>query len=75
MIGGLLNNVEYKFQVAALAELDGDVVIGERSILNFVSFSCNCVQPQGCVKLFVAIDNNYVASIMQLQLVQPLLWW
>ena len=34
VIGGLMNNVEYKFQVAAIAELDGDVIIGQRSILN-----------------------------------------
>ena len=32
-IGGLMSNyTEYQFQVAAVAELDGYVVIGERSI-------------------------------------------
>ena len=36
-IGGLTNDVEYQFQVAAIAELDGDVVTGERSILNDMS--------------------------------------
>ena len=30
-IDNLLINVEYQFQVAAVAELDGDVVMGERS--------------------------------------------
>ena len=32
VIEGLLNNVEYQFQVVAIAELDGDVIIGQRSI-------------------------------------------
>ena len=31
VIEGLLNNVEYQFQVAAIAELDGDVIVGQRS--------------------------------------------
>ena len=31
VIEGLLNNVEYQFQVVAIAELDGDVIIGQRS--------------------------------------------
>ena len=30
-IDNLLTNVEYQFQVVAVAELDGDVVMGERS--------------------------------------------
>ena len=33
VIEGLLNNVEYQFQVVAIAELDGDVIIGQRSLL------------------------------------------
>ena len=33
VIEGLLNNVEYQFQVVAIAELDGDVFIGQRSLL------------------------------------------
>ena len=37
VIDGLMNDVEYQFQVAAIAELDGDVVTGERSILNDMS--------------------------------------
>ena len=32
VIGDLVNNAEYQFQVAAIADLDGVVVIGERSI-------------------------------------------
>ena len=32
VIEGLLNNVEYQFQVVAIAELDGDVIIGQRSL-------------------------------------------
>ena len=31
VIGDLMNDVEYQFQVAAIAELDGDVIIGRRS--------------------------------------------
>ena len=34
VIEGLLNNVEYQFQVVAIAELDGDVIMGQRSILD-----------------------------------------
>ena len=34
VIDGLINDVEYQFQVAAIAELDGDAIIGERSIVN-----------------------------------------
>ena len=33
VIEGLLNNVEYQFQVVAIAELDGDVIMGQRSVL------------------------------------------
>ena len=33
VIEGLLNNVEYQFQVVAIAELDGDVIMGQRSLL------------------------------------------
>ena len=32
-----LSNAEYQFQVAAVSELDGEVFIGERSILNSTS--------------------------------------
>ena len=32
VIEGLLNNVKYQFQVAAIAELDGDVIMGQRSL-------------------------------------------
>jgi hypothetical protein len=31
MIGGLMNNVEYQFEIVAVVELNGDVLIGERS--------------------------------------------
>ena len=31
VIEGLLNNVEYQFQVVAIAELDGNVIMGQRS--------------------------------------------
>ena len=41
VIGGLLNIVEYQFQVAAIAE---DMIIGERSQLHTVSFSCSPAQ-------------------------------
>ena len=34
VIEGLLNNVEYQFQVVAIAELDGDVIMGQRSLLS-----------------------------------------
>ena len=33
VIEGLLNNVEYQFQVVAIAELDGDVIMGQRSMI------------------------------------------
>ena len=33
VIEGLLNNVEYQFEVVAIAELDGDVIMGQRSML------------------------------------------
>ena len=33
VIEGLLNNVEYQFQVVAMAELDGDVIMGQRSLI------------------------------------------
>ena len=36
VIEGLLNNVVYQFQVAAIAELDGDVIVGQRSLLNVI---------------------------------------
>ena len=36
VIEGLLNNVEYQFQVVAIAELDGDVIMGQRSVLSRV---------------------------------------
>ena len=36
VIGDLRNNVEYLFQVAAIAVLDGVVTIGERSTLNSI---------------------------------------
>ena len=32
VIEGLLNNVEYQFQVAAIAEVDGETIVGQRSI-------------------------------------------
>ena len=32
VIESLLNNMEYQFQVVAIAELDGDVIIGQRSL-------------------------------------------
>ena len=32
VIEGLLNNVEYQFQVVAIAELDGDVIMGQKSL-------------------------------------------
>ena len=32
VIEGLLNNVEYQFQVVVIAELDGDVIMGQRSL-------------------------------------------
>ena len=44
VIDGLMNNVEYQFQVAAIAELlDGNVITGERSIHNF-AFDCTLSQ-------------------------------
>ena len=39
VIDGLMSNVEYQFQVAAIAELDGERFIGERSILNSMSIA------------------------------------
>ena len=33
VINNLINNVEYQFQVAAIAELDGILIVGERSIV------------------------------------------
>ena len=36
VIEGLLNNVEYQFQVVAIAELDGDVIMGQRSLLSVI---------------------------------------
>ena len=44
-ISGLVNNVEYQFQVAAIAELNGDRAIGERSILNNVSIVVHTTSP------------------------------
>ena len=32
VIEGLVSNVEYQFQVVAIAELDGDTITGERSM-------------------------------------------
>ena len=52
LIDGLMNNVEYQFQVAAIAELDGDVLVGERSVLNSVS-----VQPQGSNEIIDTCAN------------------
>ena len=37
VIDGLMNNVEYQFQVAVIAELDGNFIVGERSTLNNMS--------------------------------------
>ena len=34
VIEGLLNNVEYQFQVVAIAELYGGVIMGQRSLLS-----------------------------------------
>ena len=34
MIDGLMNGVEYQFQVAVIANLAGEVIVGERSMLN-----------------------------------------
>ena len=34
VIDGLMNNAGYQFQVVATAELDGDVVIGQRSMVS-----------------------------------------
>ena len=45
VIHGLMNNEEYQFQVAAIAELDGDVIIGERSILNNMSVVALTITP------------------------------
>ena len=39
------DNVEYQFQVAAIAELDGDVIIGERSTLNNMSVVALTITP------------------------------
>ena len=32
-VEGLMNNEEYQFQVVAVAELDGEVIIGQRSVV------------------------------------------
>ena len=37
LIGNLVTNVEYQFQVVAIAELDGEVMIGQRSTLDAMS--------------------------------------
>ena len=37
VINGLMNNVKYQFQVAAIAELDGIRIIGERSNMSVVA--------------------------------------
>ena len=37
VIEDLSSNVEYQFQVVAIAELDGEVVMGQRSTLNSMS--------------------------------------
>ena len=34
VIDNLMNNVEYQFQVAAIAKLDGVLIVGERSMLD-----------------------------------------
>ena len=40
VIDGLMNNVEYQFQVAAIAEQDGDLILGERStLINMVAIT------------------------------------
>ncbi len=37
LIENLMANVEYQFQVAAIAELDGEVIVGQRSTINAMS--------------------------------------
>ena len=59
VIEGLLNNVEYQFQVVAIAELDGDVIIGQRSLLSrivVVNMSAN----NHCIMLVVMINCSYI---------------
>jgi hypothetical protein len=36
VIEGLVNNEEYQFQVAVIAVLDGDMIIGQRSMLSTI---------------------------------------
>ena len=47
VITGLMNNVKYHFQVVAIAELDGDMVTGERSMPTEVLVVLVVAKPAG----------------------------
>ena len=48
VIEGLLNNVEYQFQVVAIAELDGDVIMGQRTTRKVTVKLCSKFEGKLC---------------------------
>jgi hypothetical protein len=47
VIEGLVNNEEYQFQVAVIAVLDGDMIIGQRSMLSTIVVALPVTTPVG----------------------------
>ena len=62
VIEGLLNNVEYQFQVVAIAELDGDVIMGKRSILNNMTIIVVVIPTSKNYLLLTDLIHSYTNS-------------
>ncbi len=57
LIENLMINVEYQFQVVAMAELNGEVVVGERSTLDALSILTVTIQPGGIILFYIFIHT------------------
>ena len=57
VIEGLLNNVEYQFQVAAIAEVDGETIVGQRSIPDDMAVILVVFSAAGSYHFTLAVDT------------------
>ena len=65
VIEGLLNNVEYQFQVVAIAELDGGVVImGQRSNMAVISIGIKCSEINDLLYLWQPLQLHLLVTLV-----------
>ena len=62
VIEGLLNNMEYQFQLVAIAELDGDLIMGQRSILNKMTIIVVVIPTSKYYLLLTDLIHSYTNS-------------